>query len=155
MAGRRAAGPAAEPLAAGESTLVAAIAAGDQYVRAAEVVTGPHAYHDGDTVLVEVDLGFYMQARLSCRFAGINANELTEPGGPEAAAAVADLLAQGPVTVQSTSVDKFAGRFDGIVVVAAADGPVVVNDWLVAHGLAVRWNGRGPKPKVPWPPPQP
>lgn len=124
------------------------LAAGDPYVRAVDVVR----VIDGDTFVADVDLGFYVRVRMSCRLAGLNCNELTEPGGQEARDAAAGILGSGPVTVQSVGVDKFAGRFDAVVVVTAPAAPVNLNSWLIAHGFAVAWDGRGPKPHVPWPP---
>lgn len=124
----------------------------DQYVRAATVVT----VIDGDTFAASVDLGFYVTVRMSCRVAGINAAELTEPGGPEARAGLATILGLGPVTVRSVKADKYAGRFDADVLVTepAPGGARAWNvaAWLVDQGYAVPWDGTGPKPHVPWPP---
>ena len=126
----------------------------DGYVRAVEVVR----VIDGDTVVCDVDLGFYVRTRMSCRLAGINAPEHDEPGGPEAKAALAELLGRGTVTVASVGVDKFAGRFTAHVVVTGPLRPDHTRQaWdvgasLVEQGLAVAWDGRGRKPIVPWPP---
>lgn len=121
--------------------------AADLYVRAVDVVR----VIDGDTVVCDVDLGFYVKVRMSCRLVGLNCNELNEPGGPEARAELERLLALGPVSVQSVHADKFAGRFDGVVVVTTADRVLNVNASLIADGFAVVWGGAGPKPHVPWP----
>jgi endonuclease YncB( thermonuclease family) len=127
----------------------------DGYVRAVEVVR----VIDGDTFVCDVDLGFYVRARMSCRLAGINAPEHDEPGGPEARAALAELLRRGFVTVASIGVDKFAGRFDAQVIVTGPLRPDRtfpawdVGATLVEQGLAVTWDGKGRKPVVPWPPP--
>jgi endonuclease YncB( thermonuclease family) len=117
----------------------------DDYVRSATVVR----VLDGDTVILDVDLGFYMRARMSCRLAGINAPEHNQPGGPEAKAALTELLSRGDVTVRSVHADKYAGRFDAYVVI---EGSVwTVNAMLVQQGYAVMWDGTGPRPTVPWP----
>lgn len=128
----------------------------DPYVRAITVVS----VTDGDTFACAVDLGFYVTVRMACRVAGINAPERTDPGGPEARTALAAILGAGPVTVQSVKADKYAGRFDAIVTVARDVLPgrprATVQDvalWLVQQGHAVWWDGTGPKPSVPWPPP--
>jgi micrococcal nuclease len=126
----------------------------DAYVRAVDVVR----VIDGDTVVVDVDLGFYVTARMSCRIEGINAPDRGEGGHSEAAAKLAELLGRGEVTVESIRADKYAGRFDAFMVVV---GPVVdgvrtawdVGRTLVAEGYAVPWDGRGPRPLVPWPVP--
>lgn len=125
----------------------------DDYTRAATVVR----VIDGDTFLADVDLGFYVTVRMSCRLAGINAPEHNEPGGGEARTALATVLAKGAVTVGSVRVDKYAGRFDAIVTVTEPLGRPDrqmwhVNQWLVEQGYAVPWSGVGPKPTVPWPP---
>ncbi len=127
----------------------------DPYVRAVTVVR----VIDGDTFVADVDLGFYVRVRLSCRLAGVNCPELTEPGGAEARTALATMLGLGPVTVASVRVDKFSGRFDADVVVSEPTRDPGfrqewhVNGWMVERGYAVRWDGRGAKPAVAWPPP--
>lgn len=103
---------------------------------------------DGDTFRCTVDLGFWVQVRMSCRLAGLNAPERRDPGGAESTAALAGLLTDQDVTVRSVRPDKFAGRFDAQVYA----GAVHVNGWLVDHGFAVAWDGTGPRPVVPWPP---
>lgn len=130
----------------------------DTYVREVDVVR----VIDGDTFLCDVQLGFYITARMSCRLAGINTPERGEHGWAEATAALAELLGRGKVTVASVRADKYAGRFDAQVVVTAPArhdpelGPLVdawqVNGALVDQGVAVEWDGTGPRPVVPWPP---
>ncbi len=127
----------------------------DNFVRAATVAR----VVDGDTFTADVDLGFYVRVRMSCRLVGLNAPEHNEPGGPEARTALATLLGKGEVTVASVRADKFAGRFDAEVTVTGppADGgrPAWhVNAWMIQQGYAVAWDGTGPKPRVPWPPKQ-
>lgn len=127
---------------------------GDNYIRAATVVD----VVDGDTVRLDVDLGFYVQVRMLCRLAGLNAPEHNQPGGPQATLALTRLLAQGAVTVMSVAPDKYAGRFDAQVLVTAppvagVSEVVHVNQWLIDQGFAVAWDGTGPRPSVPWPPP--
>lgn len=82
-----------------------------------------NGWHDGDTCLVDLDLGFafYLNAldwdghrRISCRIFGINAPELKDPGGNEAADFARSLAPAGTrVTVISHDWDKYGGRFDG------------------------------------------
>lgn len=117
----------------------------DDFTRSAIVVR----VIDGDTFLCRVDLGFHIYAQLSCRLAGINTNEHDEPGGPEARDALTKLLPEGlKVTVNSVRADKYAGRFDAVVV----SNSTLINDWMVQHGYAVPWDGTGPRPSAPWPP---
>jgi endonuclease YncB( thermonuclease family) len=66
---------------------------------------------DGDTVLLDLDLGFYMIARMSCRLAGLNSIELSQPGGSAAKTHLASLLPAGAaLAVTSVKADKYAGR---------------------------------------------
>jgi endonuclease YncB( thermonuclease family) len=121
----------------------------DQYIRAVtdwEVI-------DGDTFRCRVELGFYISAYLSCRLIGINAPDHGEPGREEAKQKLFELLSQGPVTVHSIKADKFAGRFDAVVLVTPPDGlPLIVNQLMIEQGYAVEWDGTGKRPLVPWPP---
>lgn len=117
----------------------------DAYVRRAIV----NRVLDGDTVILDVDLGFYIYVRMSCRLAGINARESHTAGGPEATAYLESLLPKGAaVTVQSVKPDKYAGRFDGVVINVNGDN---VNDRMVSVGYALPWDGKGPAPIPPWP----
>lgn len=104
---------------------------------------------DGDTVIVDVDLGFYMVARMSCRLTGINARELHDAGGAAARDYLAGLLPVGiSALVSSVKPDKYAGRFDGIVY---NDVPVSVNAQMITAGYAASWDGHGTAPVPPWP----
>jgi micrococcal nuclease len=117
----------------------------DNYVRRATVLK----VIDGDTVALDIDLGFYTHEHMSCRLAGINARELRDPGGKEARDYLASMLKVGDeVVVASLKPDKYAGRFDGIIYDSdSAD----VNALMVATGYAARWDGRGDRPVPPWP----
>jgi endonuclease YncB( thermonuclease family) len=107
--------------------------------------------HDGDTChIAVVDVLLSTPVLLAVRIAGINAAELSEPGGPEARDALAGLLPAGTVvTLRRVRPDKFAGRVDARLI--RADG-VDVGQWLVGHGHAASWDGTGPRPVPPWPP---
>lgn len=106
---------------------------------------------DADTVVVDVDLGFYVTVRQSARLLGINAWEISTPAGKAARLALGLLLVPGQrVTVDSVTPDKYAGRFDGHIF--TTDG-LDVASWLVAHNYAVGWDGRGERPLPPWPRP--
>jgi len=98
---------------------------------------------DGDTLVLDVDLGFYVTVRLSCRLLGLNAAELADGGGP-ARDYMAGLCPPGTrVGVRSVKPDKYAGRFDGLVF---TPNGVDVGAALIRLGLAKTWNGKGPKP---------
>ena len=103
---------------------------------------------DGDTVDMDVDLGFSVWFRGSFRLLGLNARELHMPGGIEAKDNLALLLPVGcPVALTSTKVDKYGGRFDAVLTVGGSS----VNDQLIATGWAAAWTGDGVKPVPPWP----
>jgi endonuclease YncB( thermonuclease family) len=108
---------------------------------------------DGDTVLVDLDLGFWMTARLSCRLAACNAIESNQPGGSEAHTHLAALLPVGTVTTtRSIGVDKYSGRFDGYLALPDGRDATAV---MIADGYAAPWNGKGKRPTPPWPIPVP
>lgn len=103
---------------------------------------------DGDTVNLTVDLGFTVLIRQSCRLYGINAAEKGTEGGNAATANLTELLPVGThVVVQSLAIDKFGGRFDGIIYLTGTN----LNDKLVKDGWAAAWDGKGPRPVPPWP----
>lgn len=107
---------------------------------------------DGDTVKLDVDLGFSIFTRLSCRLYGINTREHNEPGGPEAAAHLAELLAMpGQLMVRSIKPDKYAGRFDGEIFLSTH--PESINFMMIRDGYAAVYFGVGPKPVPDWPTP--
>lgn len=112
---------------------------------------------DGDTVELDVDLGFGVWKRAiggagdecSFRLLGCNAREHDAPGGQEAIANLRTLLPVGAtVTVTSVKNDKFGGRFDALITLP--DGRDLTS-LLVATQWAAAWNGRGAKPVPPWP----
>lgn len=104
---------------------------------------------DGDTVILDVDLGFYMMARMSCRLTGINARELHDAGGAAARDHLAGLLPVGTsVVVSSVKPDKYAGRFDGIVYDETHKS---ANAQMITAGYAISWDGHGAAPVPPWP----
>ena len=122
-----------------------AVSASNQYAGSVASV------HDGDTVHVQVlDPLLSVPVVLAVRILGINTAELSEPGGVEAHAALAGALVPGTlVTLDGVKPDKYAGR---VVAGITTKTGVSVAAWLIARGLAVPWNGSGPKPPVPWPP---
>lgn len=114
------------------------------------------AVHDGDTITVSVDLGWHVILfGQDIRLLGCNARELAQPGGPEAGAHLAALLAQvapAPtrVTIHTVKPDKYGGRYDAAVTLP--DGTDLVTQ-LIADGWAAAWDGKGTKPVPPWPRP--
>lgn len=101
--------------------------------------------HDGDTVHIDLDLGFGVQLDShdldgnpvnSCRVFGINAPELSTVAGKAALAFAQTLLKPGDkVTVVSHGWDKYGGRFDGTI--TRADGSDFAG-LMLAAGQAVK-----------------
>lgn len=106
---------------------------------------------DGDTVQLNVDLGFCVWCLQTFRLLGINAREHDMPGGPEATENLRAILAQPDVlTITSVKPDKFGGRYDAAITLP--DGRDLAT-LLVADNWAAAWDGRGTKPLPPWPRP--
>lgn len=132
----------------GADLLILALAVGADNAYAGTVT---HV-QDGDTVHVAVvDALLSVPVVLAVRVAGVNANELSEPGGPEARDALTALLPVSTlVTLRHVHPDKFSGRIVGQLVTGLG---VDVGPWLIANGWAAPWNGTGVKPRTPWPRP--
>lgn len=112
------------------------------------------AVHDGDTFSVIVDRGFYdylgnAAHPIPIRVLGINAIELSAPGGKEAAANLAALLPVGTAVVLTTAKpDKYAPRWD-----AAVETPTIPDlaAYLIENEWAAAYDGTGTKAVPPWP----
>ena len=117
------------------------------YVYAATV----RSVYDGDTIKVDVDLGFSVHLHTSARLLGCNAIELSQPGGVEARDNLRTLLPVGTViALRSVLVDKFGGRVDAQITLP--DGTDLVTE-LIATNWVAAWSGTGPRPLPPWPRP--
>lgn len=113
---------------------------------------------DGDTVKINLDLGFSIMYRHSCRLYGINAPEHGTEAGDAAKVYLTALLPPGTgvlVQTRKDSSEKY-GRILAVVVVpekkavkktkTAAVPAIIVNDQLVAAGHAKVWDGTGVRP---------
>ena len=90
---------------------------------------------DGDTVELDVDVGFRSRYRDKFRLAGINAPE----GKTEAGARLSDLLHPGSeVVVTSFKPEKY-GRW--LADIAVPDVCPSVCAWLLSLGLVVEYHG--------------
>ena len=115
--------------------------------------------YDGDTFRADVRVGFGIAATgnrgegQAFRVFGCNAIELALPGGREAQANLAKLLAPGTVVVLDSIANyKYGGEF--MANVTLPDGRNLT-DALIASGYAVKWNGKGLRPVPAWPIPTP
>lgn len=97
---------------------------------------------DGDTVDLEVDLGFYVYKRVRFRLARIDAPEVRgehKEAGKRAKSAVIEVLelADDDLWVESEKTGKY-GRWIGEISFKAADGFTAnLSDYLVDNGYAV------------------
>jgi len=113
--------------------------------------------HDGDTIVVDIDLGFRTwrhDQRL--RLAGISARELARPGGSEARDYLQQLAPPGTLLVIRSYRDEAdpadVMSFDRYVVRARDASGVDLAMRLIAAGYAVAWDGRTkPTPYPAWP----
>lgn len=89
--------------------------------------------HDGDTIHLDIDLGFHTWRRGErYRLARINAPELSTPEGRPARDHLTLLLAAGPLVVTTSKADNY-GRY---LVECSVNG-VNLNDAMLRDGFAV------------------
>lgn len=108
--------------------------------------------HDGDTVIALIwDEIIQIYVQVACRIRGIQAPELTDPGGTYVRDVLARLLPRDTPLVLS---DMRPYPRPGHVTcgISTPDGTDLAA-WLLQRQLAVPWDGRGARPSVPWPPP--
>ena len=92
--------------------------------------------HDGDTIHVLVPVA------VKVRLAGIQAAELSTPKGQAVAAWLKARIEGKTVALTLGGEYKYGGERMGSVSVDGAD----VAAEMIAAGLAVAWDGRGPRP---------
>ena len=94
---------------------------------------------DGDTVRLNIDLGFRLFWTSNCRIAGINAPEMGTTEGENAKAWLKDLLREGDILlIKSVRLDKY-GRpvFDGYFEI---DGKVLLlSEEIIKAGHAIKY----------------
>lgn len=103
---------------------------------------------DGDTVDIEIDLGFDVRIVQRVRMAGINAPEKNTEAGMVSKNWLQERLPLGKnVVVQSEKPgggDKYGRYLAWILVDDIMD--ITVNEFMVVKGFAQTWNGTGVKP---------
>jgi endonuclease YncB( thermonuclease family) len=123
-------------------------AQGDSFVRNATVLE----VLDGDTVKLDVDLGYFDHIHVPHRLYGINAPEKASASGKASQAYLRELLPVGTkVVIRSTkprqdgiASDKYGGRF--LAHIYRASDNLYINAHLVDEGFAKSWDGKGTKP---------
>ena len=93
---------------------------------------------DGDTVDVNVDLGFKVYSKQRIRLAGIDTPERGQPGYQEAKDRVTELVLNKQVFLTTFKASKF-GYYLGIVV--PEDTGFDINTTLLAENLAKVYDG--------------
>lgn len=100
---------------------------------------------DGDTVVLDVDLGFDVTKRMTFRLHGIDAPEMRTKAGKEAAEHLACLLLTSPMLgliVRSIKdkTDKY-GRYLGIISINDPSIVETVNAMMLRDGHAKEYDG--------------
>jgi micrococcal nuclease len=92
---------------------------------------------DGDTLVLDVDLGFHVSIREKFRLAGINAPEVDTAEGREAKKFIASQVDGGIIVIRTEKAlkqEKY-GRWLATILV----GDVIINDLMVQSGHAVMY----------------
>ncbi|MFF0754390.1 thermonuclease family protein [Streptomyces sp. NPDC004267] len=99
---------------------------------------------DGDTLDLDIDLGFSIRTTQRVRLEGVNTPEKNTAAGKKCTAWVQQWLdAHGPtLTVQTHRREKY-GRY--LATLTTADGHALNTD-LIDAGLAAPYDGTGPRP---------
>lgn len=92
---------------------------------------------DGDTIECDIDLGFYMTARMPVRLAHINAPEHNQEGGTAATDHLKTLLGDGNLILKTYKPHDKYGRYLAEVII----GDMNVNQQMIADGFAVAYEG--------------
>lgn len=119
-----------------------------------EVPAGVVRVIDGDTILVEADLGWHVAIKTAVRVDGINAPELKTPEGLAAKKYAQGLLPVGtPVSLLSKELlgafDKYGRVLADLLYAPSADPKSAEGSFaraMIAAGHAVPWDGHGSKP---------
>ncbi len=122
-------------------------AEGDPFIRNAKVLS----VYDGDTVTLDVDLGYFSHQVVPHRLLGINAPELHHEGGAAARDYLRSLVPPGTeVVVHSRKVsepikaDKYGGRF--LADLRRKSDDLHINQDMIDNGFAKPYDGKGTKP---------
>lgn len=103
---------------------------------------------DGDTVWLDVDLGFNVHVTLDFRLAGLNTPEVvgaTKIAGVAAKVELERLLGLGTLRIVSTKSDKYGRWLATLYVLPATGAEIDVNQALLSGGFAIPYDGTGPK----------
>lgn len=106
---------------------------------------------DGDTIEVEIDLGFSLAMKTHVRLAGVNTPERGQPGFQEAKDFVRASLSgaldgiEFPLMLKTVKVQEKYGRYLAYVDPSIIlPGVTNISEAIIAKGLGVEYNG-GPR----------
>lgn len=91
---------------------------------------------DGDTVDVDVDLGFKVYTKQRIRLSGIDTPERGQPGYAEAKLFLTETVLDKPITLKTTKASKW-GYFLGEILLDGVD----VNQLMIDQGFAKPYFG--------------
>lgn len=95
---------------------------------------------DGDTAVLEIDMGNRVKWTESFRLNGIDAPEMSAVGGADAKAYLSGLLGVGISRVETFKPDKF-GRWLADIHITVDGGEMLANKLMVLDGHAVPYFG--------------
>lgn len=95
---------------------------------------------DGDTVDVNVDLGFKVYSKQRIRLSGIDTPERGQPGYQEAKDRVIELVLDKEVMLLTSKASKF-GYYLGMLMIQDNGAGVFVNTILLEENLAKLYDG--------------
>lgn len=100
---------------------------------------------DGDTVDIDIDLGFRITTRQRVRLAGINAPETSTPEGVTAKTFLAELIPVGTKVIVDSDKPGAGDKYGRFLASIFLNGKYV-GDSMIEAGHAVAWDGTGVKP---------
>lgn len=101
---------------------------------------------DGDTIDVEVDLGFKVSTKQRIRLAGIDTPERGQPGYYEAKERLRVLCVDRQVLLTTTKISKFGYYLGVVALISNVFNPIslegkTINDILLEENLAKPYDG--------------
>lgn len=106
---------------------------------------------DGDTIVVDLDLGRHLWVRdAKHRLQGCNAIEHNKPGGQEAKANLESLLPIG-TTMELHSFKPYKFGDEYMCDIVLPDRQLLLVDTLIRTGWVAPWDGNGSPPLPAWP----
>jgi len=97
---------------------------------------------DGDTIVVDLDLGFRLTLRQNVRLLGIDAPEKGTVLGKAARATLLGILGTAPLLIRAVKWDKYGGRINAGVMA----GDIDVTAAMIAANGGKPWDGNSTRP---------